>query len=115
MLNCQKCIETLLDAEQLEVDRIGAAESLMYCASQESKAALLEIILNKSEISELREECAGSLGSICAETEIEYNKLAQIPSQYIEEVLHEIKLRGVILDMDLLKKEQRKLSIDQMY
>lgn len=114
MLNCQKCIEILLDAEQLEVDRIGAAESLMHCTSLESKAALLEIILNKLEINELREECAGSLGAIWAETEIEYNKLAQIPSQYIEEILHDIKLKGFIMDMELLKKEQRKLNLDQM-
>ncbi|MEL4394134.1 hypothetical protein [Shewanella algae] len=75
--DCKKCIGYLLDKFEDENTRVAAAESLMYCIGQAPKDALFKVLMDDSEPDYMREEAAGSLGTLWAESEIEYERLSK--------------------------------------
>ncbi|MCF8295926.1 MAG: hypothetical protein K9J13_00155 [Saprospiraceae bacterium] len=101
-LDFKYCMDLLMNKQESELDRLAAAESLMYCNSIEAKQTLYTIIIDNSEGDDLREEAAGSLGSLWAESEIEYEKLIQIPSLFLPELVADFKLYGVVLNKEKL-------------
>lgn len=102
MLDCKKCIDLLLNREESELNRAAAAESLMHCHNQIAKDALFTIIMDKIESDNLREESAGSLGSLWIEGEIEYERLMQVPKRFLMELTCDFELQNIILDKNKL-------------
>src|ERR1700722_13828456 len=85
--NCKQCIKYLLDKSEDGHTRVAAAESLMHCNTDEAKQALFRIVADESEPDYLREEAAVSLGARWGESEIDYDRLVQIPSRLLDEVV----------------------------
>ncbi|MEQ5836375.1 hypothetical protein [Marinobacter sp. NFXS9] len=102
--DCKKCIRYLLDRSEDANTRVAAADSLMYCVGQAPKDALFQILMDDSEPDYMREEAAGSLGSLWAESGIEYERLIQIHPPLLDEVLCDFDLYNLKLDKSKLGK-----------
>ena len=103
-LECEICIQLLLDKKGSEVDRIAAAESLMWCNSESSKDALFKVIMDDLDLLQIREEAAGSLGTLWAESEINYERLAKIHQKLLPELTSDFPILGVKIDTEKLEK-----------
>ena len=102
--DCEVCIELVLNKDASEVDRIAAAESLMWCATESAKDALFKVVMDEEEEEELREQTAGSLGSLWAESQINYKRIAKIPERFLPELMHDFPILEVEVDPEELKK-----------
>ncbi len=102
--DCDKCVVYLLDRSEDGNTRVAAAESLMYCSGQAAKDALFEVLMDDSEPDYMREEAAGSLGTLWAESEIEYERLVQIQPPLLDEVLCDFDLYNLKLNKAKLDK-----------
>ena len=96
--DCVKCINYLLDKKKEGHTRVAAAESLMYCSGQNAKDALFQVLQDQNELDYIREEAAGSLGTLWAESEIEYEKLILIKAPLLDEVVCDFDLYKLKLD-----------------
>ncbi len=99
---CKKCIGYLLDKTEEGRDRVAAAESLMYCAGQNVIDALFQVLQDEEEPNYIREEAAGSLGTLWGESEIEYEKLIQIKPPLLDEVVLDFDSYNLKLDKNKL-------------
>lgn len=100
--DCKKCIGYLLDRSEDANTRVAAAESLMYCSGQAPKDALFKVLMDDSEPDYMREEAAGSLGTLWAESEIEYERLIQIHPALLDEILCDFDLYNLKLNKSKL-------------
>ncbi|MEQ9498094.1 MAG: hypothetical protein RIT81_14580 [Deltaproteobacteria bacterium] len=98
----KRCIDVLLDKTAEEVDRMAAAESLMYFQDSRACGALWQVVSDPTEEDELREEAAGSLGTLWMELGIDYDRLSLIPERFLREALHDILMRPDAIDWDQL-------------
>ncbi|WP_139122470.1 hypothetical protein [Veronia pacifica] len=105
--DCENCISYLLDRSEDANTRVAAAESLMYCIGQAPKDALFKVLMDDSEPDYMREEAAGSLGTLWAESEIEYERLIKIPPPLLDEVLCDFDLYNLKLNKLKLGKSLR--------
>ncbi len=92
------CIALLLDDTVDESERIAAAESLMYSLEQDAKDALFQIVMDESCPDDLREEAAGSLGSLWVESGIEYERLRQIVPPFLDEAVCDFDYFNIRID-----------------
>ncbi len=88
----EKCIELLLDKNLDPGVRSDAADSLMWYPEPQTCRAMLDVILDDSEDSELREETAECLGSLWAEMRYDEKDLLSIPEPYKAVLLNEMNL-----------------------
>lgn len=102
--DCEKCVAYLLDKFEDGHTRVAAAESLMYCSGQKAKDALFHVLQDETEPDFIREEAAGSLGALWAESEIDYERLVQIKPPLLDEVL---------CDFDLYKLKINKSKLNE--
>ncbi|MCG7489503.1 hypothetical protein MHN79_08365 [Vibrio sp. Of14-4] len=102
--DCEICIRYFLDRSEDANTRVAAAERLMYCIGQTPKDALFKVLVDDSEPDYIREEAAGSLGSLWAESEVEYERLIQIQPPLLDEVLCDFDLYEVKLNKSRLGK-----------
>ena len=105
--DCEACLKLLQEyllgsVDPKEEDLIAVVESLAWCDSPKVKDTLFKIIISESELDYLREEAAESLGAIWAESEIDYDYLVQIPTQYIAEICTDFNHFGQSIDADKL-------------
>ena len=101
--DCEKCICYLLDKTEEGHTRVAAAESLMYCSGQNAKDVLFQVLQDESELDYIREEAAGSLGTLWAESEIDYEQLIQIEPPLLDEVILDFDLYKLKLDKSKLR------------
>lgn len=104
--DCKTCIQLLRDRAEDGHTRVAAAESLMHCNTEAAKAALFAVTIDDGEPKYLREEAAGSLGTLWAESEIDYSRLIQIPLPYLDEVITDFDFHGVCLDKTQLSDQR---------
>ena len=88
-------IRVLFDREQSLFNRGCAAESLYTGQTPTATAALLKLVVDETEHPSLREEAAGTLGSIYDVIGLDHQALGKIPSPYREEVLAGISRKVV--------------------
>lgn len=100
--DCKKCIRYLLDKTEDGHTRVAAAESLMYCSGSYAKEALFQVLQDESELDYIREEAAGSLGTLWAETGIDYDKIVQINPPLLDEVVCDFDMYHLTLDKEKL-------------
>lgn len=100
--DCEKCIGYLLDKKEEGHTRVAAAESLMYCSGQNAKDVLYQVLQDETEPDYIREEAAGSLGTLWAESEIEYERIINIKPPLLDEVLCDFDLYKLKLDKSKL-------------
>jgi hypothetical protein len=100
--DCRKCIDLLLDKSAPGNDRVAASDSLMDCNTQEAKAALFQVVIDENEVDYMREEAAGTLGTLWAESEIDYEWIVQIPPPFLDEVVFDFDSYGIKLDKEKL-------------
>jgi hypothetical protein len=84
------CIRVLFDRTQPLHERGAAAESLYTGKTPTATAALLQLILDETEDSFIREAAATTLGQIYSVIGCDLRALQLIPSPYNHEVLSEI-------------------------
>ncbi len=102
--DCKKCIGYLLDRFEDANTRVAAAESLMYCIGQAPKDALFKVLMDDSEPDYMREEAAGSLGALWAESGIEYERLIQVQPPLLDEVVCDFDFYNLKLNKSKLGK-----------
>ncbi len=74
----------------------------MYCNTEEAKAALFQVIIDESEVEYMREEASGTLGTLWAESEIDYERIIKIPLLFLDEVILDFDSYGIKLDKEKL-------------
>ena len=82
----EKCIELVRDKSTNEVNLIGAIESLMYFPTPAACDALFDIVIDEFYEKLIREEAAGTLGSVWIELGLDYKKIKLIPKQFHSEL-----------------------------
>jgi hypothetical protein len=111
-LDCKICVEILLNQEAPPNDRLAAAESLMHCSRYgPTKDALFQVMCDETEEDWLREECAGSLGSVFAEIGIDYEMLLKTPDKYLRELVGDFRLCGLALDGSRLGEKENEIRV----
>ena len=88
----EKCIKMLLDKALDPGARCDAADSLMWYPKPQTCRAMLDVIHDESEDSELREETAECLGSLWAEMKYDEKDLSSIPAPYNAALVREMNL-----------------------
>ena len=87
------CIRLLRNKTEPEQDRVAAAESLMHFPRQEAIDALWDVLMDETDDEHIREEAAGSLGTLWIELGIDYERLVLVP-----EAVADFDAGGVVLD-----------------
>ena len=91
------CIRLLKNKDASEQHRVAAAENLMRFPTPEAADALWEISTDRSEREGLREEAAGSLGTLWIEVGIDYSRLVRLPDSLLSEVVADFDLAAVAI------------------
>lgn len=97
-----ECIRCVLDRRADVDDRVAAAESLMHCPGDEARSALFRVVIDAADHRRVREEAAGSLGTLWAESSIEYERLVRVPRELLDEIVCDFDAYGVRLDRQRL-------------
>ncbi len=92
------CCGVLLDRSADERDRVGAAEALMYFVDPSACDALWQVLVDESEDDNIREEAAGSRGSLWLQLGVDYSRLAKIPARFLNDALDDVLMSPDLLD-----------------
>ena len=92
------CIKLVRDRSTGEADLIAAIESLMWHPTQESCDVLFDVVMDKSRGDFVREEAAGSLGTLWIEMGVDLDRIKMIPKEYIAELTADFSLAGIDYD-----------------
>ena len=92
------CIKLVRDKSTNEADLVAAIESLMHFPTQEACDALFDVVVDDTHDNHIREEAAGSLGTLWIEMGVDYTRLRQVPEQFLGELTADFSGAGIRLD-----------------